>query len=924
MMGLESGKLADVLVSQSWQIAVVFGVVAVICWLSRRSSAHWRYLLWLIVVVKCLTPPIVRVPVGVLPSEGAAPAASHASGERGGPVAAHAADFRSELLPGVAGVEPLAQAGAQGVAARLSGGAVPHSGERQVGRSPSVWGWAGVAWAAGAGALLLYAVLKAWRIHRRLELSRQLADGAVQGEAEALCRRMGIRVPPAVYLVDGFSQPFVWGLLRGDVYLPSAMAGDAGGRGKILAHELAHVARWDAAVNALQVLVQGLFFFHPLVWWANRQIRRERESCCDEAAIAVLAAPPQDYSRAIVDSLIHGRGQATPALSVAGPAKNIEARIRAIMRPDRIFRARPTPTVVLAVSVLAVVALMVGLVPTHRARAEAQSGAADIPTAKLPDDVTVSLLAVSRLDEQPRRWWRPDGTPLAEPPYPGTERTDAKHQFELVFGLSDDVDGSENIGAGGTCTSVLGKPKGGQGKHLNELRVVHTGFGDTAPDTTTARYALATGPWSRLATWQPHRADGSPNTSSTVNTILFKPPVEEDGVTVLPFVHLPISDATRMVAITRDGRMVTPFSTYVTGLVVSDTVCKFRVRLADIDLFEFSTRPYDTAEFRNVSLRPGQQTSVEVVTTHSKGELPGVERRHTDRDAPGLAEMMGLVENFLMHNFKDVTWRKSLEWGEVERNEDGARSIRYMYEARIWDRETMVMNQVFTFARDGTFVRYENVEGFPKPKEAKVADVSTQQGMIELVEDFFRNNFRDITSRETIEWGQVTRGEKGNSSIRYKYRATIWGKDKKVLDQIFTFDPSGTFVSVRDAQESSKRLDLSTPAATAKALTQAVARQDVAGALACFAADSHDREDMRQILEGPQDHPMRQIFDAIAPTIPIRITKQDVSDGRCEIAWQVILKRAVTIKGTTLPKGKAFDLDGTLKKAGESWLFVGL
>jgi beta-lactamase regulating signal transducer with metallopeptidase domain len=86
MMGLGTGQLVDLLVSQSWQIAIVFGVVAVICWLSRRSSAHWRYLLWLIVVVKCLTPPIVRVPVGVLPSDGATPAASHASGERGGSV----------------------------------------------------------------------------------------------------------------------------------------------------------------------------------------------------------------------------------------------------------------------------------------------------------------------------------------------------------------------------------------------------------------------------------------------------------------------------------------------------------------------------------------------------------------------------------------------------------------------------------------------------------------------------------------------------------------------------------------------------------------------------------------------------------------------------------------------------------------------
>jgi len=168
------------------------------------------------------------------------------------------------------------------------------------------------------------------------------------------------------------------------------------------------------------------------------------------------------------------------------------------------------------------------------------------------------------------------------------------------------------------------------------------------------------------------------------------------------------------------------------------------------------------------------------------------------------AELMGRVEDFFMNNFRDVSSRKSLEWGEVETDADGSHSIRYMYEARIWEKETMVMNQVFTFDRDGMFVRYKNVEGFPKKKEQKVWDVTTQKGMIELVEDFLQHNFRDITKRETIEWGQVTKDEKGNSSIRYKYQATIWDKDRKVMDQVFTFDPTGEFVSVKDADKSSK------------------------------------------------------------------------------------------------------------------------
>ena len=79
-------------------------------------------------------------------------------------------------------------------------------------------------------------------------------------------------------------------------------------------------------------------------------------------------------------------------------------------------------------------------------------------------------------------------------------------------------------------------------------------------------------------------------------------------------------------------------------------------------------------------------------------------------------------------------------------------------------------------------------------------DVNTQAGMKELVEDFFSKNFRDITSRKTIEWGKVVKAENGDSSIRYKYRATIWDKDTKVMNQIFTFDPKGKFVSFKNVE----------------------------------------------------------------------------------------------------------------------------
>ncbi|MBN2589026.1 MAG: hypothetical protein JXA96_04130 [Sedimentisphaerales bacterium] len=162
------------------------------------------------------------------------------------------------------------------------------------------------------------------------------------------------------------------------------------------------------------------------------------------------------------------------------------------------------------------------------------------------------------------------------------------------------------------------------------------------------------------------------------------------------------------------------------------------------------------------------------------------------------AELMGRVEDFFMHNFRDVTARKSLEWKMSETDEKGNRTIRYMYEAQIWEKEWKIMNQVFTFDKDGGFVGYKNVTGFPKDKEVVKVDTSKEDGIKALVEKFFTQNYRDLTDRKTIEWGKANTEENSNRSIRYKYEASSWGINKQIHNQKFIFKPDGEFVSVED------------------------------------------------------------------------------------------------------------------------------
>ncbi len=66
----------------------------------------------------------------------------------------------------------------------------------------------------------------------------------------------------------------------------------------ILAHELAHVRRYDYLVNLVQSVIETLLFYHPAAWWISRRIRAEREHCCDDWAVE-LCGDRLTYTRAL-------------------------------------------------------------------------------------------------------------------------------------------------------------------------------------------------------------------------------------------------------------------------------------------------------------------------------------------------------------------------------------------------------------------------------------------------------------------------------------------------------------------------------------------------------------------------------------------------------------------------------------------------
>jgi beta-lactamase regulating signal transducer with metallopeptidase domain/uncharacterized GH25 family protein len=124
--------------------------------------------------------------------------------------------------------------------------------------------------------------------------------------------------------------PTVIGFLRPIVLLPaSAVSGLTALEIEfVLAHELAHIRRHDWLVNLAQIVIEALLFYHPAMWWVSSEIRKERENCCDDAAVAVCGDPPT-CARALAH-LEELRGT-TPVVAMAANGGSLITRIRRLV-----------------------------------------------------------------------------------------------------------------------------------------------------------------------------------------------------------------------------------------------------------------------------------------------------------------------------------------------------------------------------------------------------------------------------------------------------------------------------------------------------------------------------------------------------------------------------------------------------------------
>ncbi len=307
-----------------WQgtIAALFTGTAL--GLARHRSAHVRYLIACAGLAVALATPAATAAL-LLP---AAPAGAGATVD----AAATASESPSHWYTNDAVAAIAARADT------LNAPAVAIAGGSAI-RADDVMRAIVIFWVIGVALLLGRMAAGWWQIR---ELHQLALETPASGWQQA-CARIGSRLGLAriAHVVESavVEVPTVVGWLRPVIILPiAAIANLTPSQVEaILAHELAHIRRYDYVVNLCQTLAETLLFYHPGVWWMSSRIRIEREHCCDDIAVAICG-DAIGYAEALTE--LESWRTASTTMALAATGGSLLDRVRRILRVPAADEAR--------------------------------------------------------------------------------------------------------------------------------------------------------------------------------------------------------------------------------------------------------------------------------------------------------------------------------------------------------------------------------------------------------------------------------------------------------------------------------------------------------------------------------------------------------------------------------------------------------
>lgn len=418
-------------------VAMAFAVcVAIVA--RRLKYPAWAHALWVLVLLKLVTPPLFGLPYWPLSHDveatvtAAADTVVEASSEFDSPIVATEPPVdNTNLQPAFTAVanEPLGPVSrAEKPIAEQPNPQSP-TGFSQLNAS---WTWivtygasyAALIWLAGSVMRLLYVARGLLLFRRWLGIARPAPERVVT-LLRPVAERLGLSRQPQVFVLPRVVTPMVWALgSRAKLLLPEQLLRyvDDDELSTLLAHELAHIRRGDLWVRVLELTTSVLFWWHPVVWWARRRIREAEEEACDAWVVWALSAHTESYAQAMlktVDFLCNDRTRLAPFAAGIGEGPMLKRRLRNIIEANtpRTLSQRGRLSVVLLATMLLPLGLISagGQAEQETVNDAVAAGTENIAPAQANNELTAKLLGFMRLTDDTVTKWGADGSPVELP-----------------------------------------------------------------------------------------------------------------------------------------------------------------------------------------------------------------------------------------------------------------------------------------------------------------------------------------------------------------------------------------------------------------------------------------------------------------------------------------------------------------------------
>lgn len=378
-------NLFDWLFERSWQAAVLAILIVLVQRVFGAAlPAKWRYGFWFVLLGVLLLPSLPESSLSVYnalpkPRTAAAPV---------GPLIA--LPIKRDASPGANSTE------------RVSAGS---SEEEMVDNpeSPGMWQGLAMIWAGTAcvaiGILLLVNVRFAWRVCKLGEV----ADPRMHELLRVCKKELGIDRGVRLVEMSEVTSPAITGIFRPTLLVPAGFSRSLGPAEMryVFLHELGHLVRGDVRVNALLAVIQAAHWFNPLLWWAFRQMRADRELACDAW---VLAHVDGREGGGYGETLLKLMDRFPPGRQTAGLVGILENHRALKIRIERIAAFSAASRMWSFAGAAVVIGLSIFFLTGAKS---SESATSDLEAPALPEDSTVGrvcdrhgvLLAEYRVDD---------------------------------------------------------------------------------------------------------------------------------------------------------------------------------------------------------------------------------------------------------------------------------------------------------------------------------------------------------------------------------------------------------------------------------------------------------------------------------------------------------------------------------------------